>query len=146
MDELPAAPPPIDPAEDKRRKLKRRIGFVALVAFVAFGFLFFGQKVPREVQLRFELPPTVRSPFVEIPRARVALVTAAVLDLDGARLATLNLPIPSGLVGPRTGPVVLRLKPGTYVVRAKIESFEATSVAMDGRFEVDGEEAIVELR
>jgi len=144
MEEL--APPAPDPAAEKRRVLRRRIGFVVMVAFVAFGFLFFGERVPREVQLRFELPPIARSPFVEIPRARVALVTAAVLDVEGARVATLNVPVPGGLASPRTGPVVVRLKPGTYVVRAKVRSFEATEVAMDARFEVDGDEAIVELK
>lgn len=135
-----------DPAVEKRRKLKRVLGFIAMVAFVAFGFFFFGTKLPQEVHVRFELPPTARSPFVEIPRARVALVTAVVSDLEGGRVATLSVPTPRGLEGPRTGPVVLNLKSGSYVVRAKVTSFEGTEVAMDGRLDVDGEEAVVDLR
>lgn len=134
-------------AAQRRHKKKRLYGFIAMVVFVAGGFFLFGANVPKEVRVRFDLPPVSRSNFAEIPRARVALVTATIADTEGDnRVATINLPSPNGLTGPRTGPVVLRLKPGRYVVRAKIRSFEASEVPLEGLLTVDGDEAVVELK
>lgn len=135
-------------AEAKRTKArkKRLYGFIAMALFVGFGFFFFGGRVPKEVHLRFDLPPVARSNFVAIPRARVSLITATIAGTEGERVATVNLPLPNGLEGPRTGPVVMKLKPGKYVVRAKIRSFETSEVALDGLFEVGGEEIVVELQ
>jgi len=145
MAELPTESSAAEATLDKRRRRKRLIGFFAMVAFVACGFYLFGSKVPQEVAVRFDLPPVVRSPFFAIPRARVSLVTATVTDLDGNWVARIDLPTRHGLEGPRTGWVALNLRRGTYLVHAKVKSFEATEVALEGRLEVDGDEAVIEL-
>ena len=145
-DGVPAPDPRVDEAKRTRARKKRIYGFIAMALFVGFGFFFFGGRVPREVHLRFDLPPVARSNFVAIPRARVSLVSATIAGTEGERVATVNLPVPNGLEGPRTGPVVMKLKPGKYVVRAKVRSFESTEVTLDGLFEVDGEEVVVDLK
>ena len=135
-----------EPSKKKRvKRVKRILGFVAVVAFVSFGFLFFGGRVPKELTLRFDVPPTVRGIAVEFPRAQVALVRASVIDSEGAVVASLDLPTPHGLEGPRTGPVALRLKRGIYRVRAEVKSITAQSVPLEGKLEVDGDESVVEL-
>jgi len=141
----PTEPNPDDAAR-RRHKKKRLYGFIAMAVFVAGGFLLFGGKVPQEVRVRFDLPPVSRSNFAEIPRARVALVTATIASLEGGRVATINLPVPNGLEGPRTGPVVLKLQPGKYAINAKVRSFETTEVPLQGLLVVDGDEAVVELK
>ncbi len=135
-----------DEAAQRRHKKKRLYGFIAMVVFVGAGFFLFGGRVPQEVHVRFDLPPVARSNFAEIPRARMALVTATIADAEGGRVATVNLPQPNGLTGPRTGPVVLNLRPGRYAVRAKIKSFERTEVPLEGLMVIDGDEAVVELK
>lgn len=138
--------PVADADAHARRKRKRLYGLVAVVAFVAFGVFFFGPRVPREVHLRFDLPPTVRSDFVAIPRERVALVVATIADRRGERVAVVSLPSPRGLVGPRTAPAVLSLRRDDYLVRARIKGLDATEITLEGRFTPEDTEVVVDLR
>lgn len=142
----PANEPAAPDSTRKRWDKKRVYGFVAVVVFVAGGFLLFGGSMPKEVYLRFDVPPVMRSNAFEIERARVVLVTANITDTTGAFVATVRLPVPHGLDGPRTGPAVLNLKPGKYVARAKVRSVDATEVALEGLFEVDEKEVVVDLK
>lgn len=138
--------PSVDPERERRYKRKRLVGLVVVVLFVGFGVVFFGGRMPKEVHLRFELPPTARASDVAIPRERMSLVTATIAGGDGDRVATLNLPMPNGLDGPRTAPVVVNLKSGSYVVRARVRSFEGQEVPLGGAFEAASGEVVVDLR
>ena len=129
-----------------RAKKKRIYGFIAVVVFVAGGFLLFGDSMPKEVYLRFDVPPVMRSSLFEIDRARVAQLSAAISDTTGAHIANVNLRMAAGLEGPRTPRAVLNLKPGKYVARAKVRSFEGTEVPLEGLFEVDETEVVVDLK
>ena len=129
-----------------RAKKKRIYGFIAVVVFVAGGFLLFGDSMPKEVYLRFDVPPVMRSSLFEIDRARVAQLSAAISDTTGAHIANVNLRMAAGLEGPRTPRAVLNLKPGKYVARAKVRSFEGTEVPLEGLFEVDETEIVVDLK
>jgi hypothetical protein len=142
----PAAPPVIDETTRARWNKKRIYGFIAVVVFVAGGFLLFGDSMPKEVYLRFDVPPVMRSSLFEIERARVAQLTATISDTKGAHVANVNLRMAAGLEGPRTPRAVLNLKPGKYVARAKVRSFEGTEVPLEGLFEVDETEIVVDLK
>ncbi len=142
----PAASSATDEPKRKRWDKKRIYGFVAVVVFVAGGFFLFGDSVPREVYLRFDVPPVMRSNLFEIERSRVVLVTATITDVAGAYVGTVRLPVPHGLEGPRTGPAVLNLAAGKYVVRAKVRSVDSTEVALEGLFEVGDKEIVVDLK
>lgn len=137
---------PADAERERRYKRKRLVGFIVIALFVGFGVLFFGGRMPKEVQLRFEMPPTARSGDVAIPRARMSGVSAAITGGDGDQVATVNLPLPNGLEGPRTAAVVLNLRAGSYAVRARVRSFEGLEVTLGGTFEAASGEVVVDLR
>ena len=142
----PATTPEEGAGARARAKKKRIYGFIAVVVFVAGGFLLFGDSMPKEVYLRFDVPPVMRSSLFEIDRARVAQLSAAISDTTGAHIANVNLRMAAGLEGPRTPRAVLNLKPGKYVARAKVRSFEGTEVPLEGLFEVDETEVVVDLK
>ncbi len=136
-----------DPIQRPHRSpLRRLLLFLGIAAFAGFGFFFFGARMPIEIELRFELPPTLRAPGIELPRERVTQVSAQLVDAEGQRVAAVDLPLPQGLVGPRTGPVVLNLKKGTYGVRARVRGPLTIELPMDGVAEVSEREVIVDLK
>jgi len=142
-------PPPVTPATDealaKKRRKKRIYGFIAIALFVGFGVFYFGGRVPREVHLRFDLPPLSRSGGIAIARARVSQVTATIATPAGAQLASVNVPLPNGLDTPRTPTVVINLPAGHYLVHAHVHSFEGADAQLEGGFDAAEGEVVVDL-
>lgn len=145
----PSAPPataPETPSTQGRPAWRRHAAVAFLVAFGVGGWLLFGPKVPKQVELALELSPTLRSPAVVMSRAEVVQIDVAIVDQSGLRVAVVSLPSPNGLEGPRTATAVVSLKPGTYDVRAKARSRGGVSVDLRGTMTpVDGR-AIVDVR
>lgn len=123
---------------------KKLVSGLALVVFVAFGVLHFGPRMPREMIVRFELPPTVRGAGLELPRARATGLTAAVFDADGRQVGSVKV----GLSGasPRTAPSILQLRSGEYAFAVKIAGSPAGEIPMYGRAELSGGEVVVSLK
>jgi hypothetical protein len=116
------------------------------VVFFAAGFLIFGPRVPREVHLRFDLPPTIRGGGVAFPRERASELLATITATDGDHVATISLQFRNGLSSPRTGPAVINVRSGRYVVRVRVRSFEREEAMLDGFFEAETGEVLVELK
>ncbi len=137
MDLRPHRPP--------RTPLQRALIFVGVLAFAGFGILFFGGRVPADALLRFDLPPTLRAPGVSFPRAEVSRIDAELSDTSGARAASASISISQSLEGPRSPPAPVRLRPGSYGVRAKITHRSGLLVVMSGIAKIDDGEVVVDL-
>lgn len=134
----PDAPPA--PMESRRRRL---IAFVVLVVFVAIGIFYFGPRMPREMQIRFELPPTLRGDGVELARGSATRMSAVMFDADGARVGTLDLALDGG---PRTPPAVVNLRPGTYAFAVSVSGAKTGPIPMHGVAELSGGDGFVSLK
>jgi hypothetical protein len=139
-------PAPQTPSPSARPAWRRHAAVAFLVAFGIGGWLLFGPKVPKQVELALELSPTLRSPAVVMSRSEVVQVDVAIVDQRGIRVAVVSLPSPGGLEGPRTVTAVVSLPPGTYDVRAKARSRGGNTIELRGTMTpVDGR-AIIDVR
>lgn len=134
--------PPGLSGRDRKRRL---IGLVALVVFVGFGIFYFGPRMPSEIELRFELPPTVRGGGLELPRARATRISAVILDEAGGRVGTVNMPL-DGSGSPRTAAAVVNLRRGTYGFAVSVMGSPAGDIPMHAVVELSGGENIIELK
>lgn len=136
-----------DDALRRRRELKRRLGFVVVAVFVALGYFLFSARMPKDVTIRFELPPTVRGAAGALGRGEVVALEGDVFDEHGQRTATFTIPSPRGLDGPISAPVGVQLVNGDYRVEVRAVGHLGREVALRGRLTVDGSgEQRVDLR
>jgi hypothetical protein len=134
------------PQRPPRTPLQRALVFLGVFAFAGFGIFFFGGRMPADALLRFDLPPTIRGPHTSYPRSEVSRIEADLISPEGQRAASVSVAIPRGLVGPRSPPVPVRLKPGSYAVRARvIRDSAGDAVSMSGIAKIDDGEIVVEL-
>lgn len=136
------ADPGVLPTERFRKK--KLIAFVALVVFVGFGVLFFGPRMPREMMVRFELPPMLRGDGQALERSAASRLSARVFDGEGLEVGALDVNL-KGLSGPRTGASVMNLKPGLYRFVVEVAG-PGQKVPMHAEAELEGGEAMVDLK
>ena len=128
-----------------RARLRRFAPLIVLV-FVGFGVWYFGGRMPKDVGLRFSLPPTLRTSHGSIPRTLVTGLSGGLVDADGDAVATFDVPIPSGLDGPLAPPIGLQLKKGRYRANVRARGPAGASAALVGFFDVaDPGEVRIEL-
>ncbi|MGM0578181.1 MAG: hypothetical protein ACQEXJ_20830 [Myxococcota bacterium] len=90
-------------------------GRVALLLFLAGGLILWRLMEPVETFVAFDVPPT--TPTGEGPpltRRALRGIEGQVLDPDGEAVARVQLDLPTGVRGPTTPPVVLRLPRDDY--------------------------------
>ncbi|HRE92111.1 MAG TPA: hypothetical protein PK095_23550, partial [Myxococcota bacterium] len=104
----------------ERSNKRRLISLVALLVFVGFGIFFFGPRMPREMQVRFELPPTLRGDGVALAREDARSLSAKVFDGERQPVGAVEISL-QGLAGPRTGVFVMNLRPGFYAFQVEVK-------------------------
>lgn len=125
----------------KKRKV---IALSVLLAMFAFGVFFFGPRMPREMQVRFELPPTLRGDGVAFTREDARSLTAKVFDGEWQPVGAVEISL-AGLVGPRTSAFVMNLRPGAYAFEVEIKGSRQW-VPMHAIAELEGGENFVDLK
>ena len=132
--------PGFDPSRARRRK---RIALITLAVFAVFGLFWFGPRMPREMQVRFDLPPTLRGGGHELAREDAKSLSARVFDAQGQHVGSIELSL-GRQSGPRTAVSVMNLRPGRYSFDVSLDG-AGRRVPMHGMIELDSGEAIVSL-
>lgn len=127
-----------------RARRRKRIALIGLAVFAAFGFFWFGPRMPREMQVRFDLPPTLRGGGYELAREDAKSLSARVYDAEGQQVGAIELSL-ARQSGPRTSVSVMNLRPGQYSFAVDIGG-AGRRVPMHGLIELDSGEAIVSLK
>ncbi len=131
-------------APEQRARKRRVIALIALVLFAGFGVFYFGPRMPREMMVRFELPPTLRGDGLVLERAAASSMSARVFDADGREVGGLEVNL-AGLSGPRTGASVMNLRPGRYHFAVEVKG-GGQRLPMHAVAELDGGEVLVDLK
>jgi hypothetical protein len=123
---------------------RRTFATVALVLFAVGGVWFFGDRLPRDVTLWLELPPSaLDARGVRVAREDLGRLEGSVTGADGAVVATFSARAGASPLG---GPVALRLRDGLCEVRVALPDQPGARPLL-GRLEVDGGgEVRVDLR
>lgn len=136
----------MNPSSETRVSPKKRkvIALSVLLAMFAFGVFFFGPRMPREMQVRFELPPTLRGDGVSFPREDAKSLSAKVFDGERQPVGAVEISL-AGLSGPRTSAFVMNLRPGPYAFEVEIKGSRQW-VPMHAMVELEGGENFVDLK
>lgn len=115
-----------------------------LVVFVGIGIFYFGPRMPREMHVRFELPPTLRGEGQALARDDARSLSARVFDEGGEPVGTVEVSL-QGLKGPKTGAFVMNLRPGRYAFAVEVLG-PGQRVPMHAVADLEGGETLVDLR
>jgi hypothetical protein len=92
-----------------------------VVLFVGGGLLYWRGVEPLEVALAFDVDPVFAADTSgSIRREELRRLHGRVIDSDGAEIAKLSIDFPTGLDGPVTPTVVLRLARGRYIADLRL--------------------------
>jgi hypothetical protein len=102
------------------RQTRQRVAFLALVAFVAVGAWWMAPKVPRDLQLAFEVPPILRAEPLSVPREQIVRLDAEIRDGQGRQAARVSQDFGAGLASPITPFVPLSLAAADYAIEVRL--------------------------
>lgn len=107
----------MQPQSPRRKKL----AVLFLLVFAGAGFWFFGGRLPAEVSLRLELPPSVQTPSGRLQRADMGHLTGVVTDDEGAVVGRFSFAQRWQGDAPLSRPIALRLRRGAYRVAVEVD-------------------------
>lgn len=132
----PAGEPPPPP----RRLDAKRVGRLIALGCLVGGIVLWAQLQPIQVVLGFDMPLAVRGDRgATIERAELRALTVRVFDSGGDQVAWGEVGLASGVDGPVTPPVVLRLPRGTYRVEVLLEATGGRVATRSRAFELQEE-------
>ncbi len=100
---------------------RKQLAVLFLLVFACGGFWFFGGRIPVEVTVRLELPPSVQTPSGRLSRAEMGHFTGIVTDDDGAEVGRFSFSQRWQGEAPLSRPAALRLRRGTYRVGVEVD-------------------------
>ncbi len=125
---------------------RKQLAVLFLLVFVGAGFWFFGGRLPAEVSLRLELPPSVQTPSGRMQRADMGHLAGTVTDDDGAVVGRFSFAQRWQGEAPLSRPIALRLRRGSYRIAVEVDRAaelrrlrpEGSRPDLVGAFEVGG--------
>lgn len=96
------------------------------------------------MQVRFELPPTLRGDGVALAREDARSLSAKVFDGERQPVGAVEISL-VGLAGPRTGAFVMNLRPGLYAFDVEVRGANVR-VPMHAMAELEGGENAIDLK
>jgi hypothetical protein len=99
---------------------RRRISVVFLLVFAGGGIWFFSGRLPHDVVLRFELPPTAATADGPLTRADMRHLRGIVMDEEAAVVARFSVEQHWQGDAPLSKPVAVKLKRGSYRVEVVV--------------------------